>query len=92
VLNEVGVRDRTSLKDYATDTWITTQLKARLLRDTGVSAINYTVETVNGVVYLLGIAQSQEELDRVTGHARNIKSVTKVVSHVVLKDDPKRRS
>jgi len=47
---------------------------------------------LNGVVYLFGIAQSQKELDRATGHARNVKGVVKVVSHVILKTDPKRNS
>ena len=41
---------------------------------------------VGGVVYLMGIAQSQAELDRVTGHARNQSYVRRVVSHVRIKD------
>ncbi len=92
VLNELEINDQSTLRDYARDVWITTQLKIKLLGDTDISAINYSVDTLNGVVYLFGIAQSQQELDRATGHARNIGGVTKVVSHVVLKDDPKRNS
>ena len=92
VLNELVIKDQSSLRDYAKDVWITTQLKVKLLGDAQVSAINYSIDTLNGVVYLFGIAQDQGELDRVTGHARNIKGVAKVVSHVVLKDDPKRVS
>ncbi len=90
VLNELEINDQSSLRDYAKDVWITTQLKVKLLGDKDVSAINYSVDTLNGVVYLFGIAQDQKELDRVTGHARNIKGVGKVVSHVLLKEDPKR--
>jgi len=92
VLNELEINDQSTLRDYAKDVWITSQLKIKLLGDTDISAVNYTVDTLNGVVYLFGIAQSQEELDRATGHARNISGVAKVVSHVVLKDDPKRKS
>jgi osmotically-inducible protein OsmY len=91
VANELNVTDRTELKDFPRDTWITTQLKTKLLTDTHVLQINYSVETINGVVYLIGIAQTQEELDRVTNHARNISGVQRVVSYVQLKDDPKRR-
>ena len=90
VLNELEIRDTGSLRDYATDVWITTQLKVKFLGDTEISAINYSIDTLNGVVYLFGIAQSQKELDRATGHARNIRGVSKVVSHVVQKNDPKR--
>ena len=92
VLNELEINDQSTLRDYAKDVWITSQLKIKLLGDTDISAVNYSVDTLNGVVYLFGIAQSQEELDRATGHARNISGVAKVVSHVVLKDDPKRKS
>lgn len=91
VLNELQVTDRTELKDFPRDSWITTQLKTKLLTDTKVLQINYSVETINGIVYLIGIAQTQEELDRVTNHARNISGVQRVVSYVRLKDDPKRR-
>lgn len=91
VLNELQVTDRTELKDFPRDSWITTQLKTKLLTDTKVLQINYSVETINGIVYLIGIAQTQDELDRVTNHARNISGVQRVVSYVRLKDDPKRR-
>jgi osmotically-inducible protein OsmY len=91
VLNELNITDRSELRDYPQDAWITTQLKTKMLTDKHVLQINYSVETINGVVYLLGIAQTQEELDRVTNHARNISGVQRVVSYVRLKDDPKRR-
>ena len=90
VLNELEINDQSTLRDYAKDVWITTQLKIKLLGDLKISAINYSVDTLNGVVYLFGIAQSEKELDRATGHARNIRGVSKVVSHVVQKNDPKR--
>jgi osmotically-inducible protein OsmY len=86
------VTDEGDVVDFAKDTWITTQLRTKILTDTEIFDINYTVETVNGVVYLLGIAKTQEELDRVTDHARNINGVVKVVSHVRLKEDPARRT
>ncbi|MDA1100507.1 MAG: BON domain-containing protein [Proteobacteria bacterium] len=91
VLNELEIKDQSTLRDLAKDTWITTQLRVRFLGDAELLAINYTIDTLNGVVYLFGIAQSQAELDRATGHARNIQGVVRVVSHVVLKDDPKRK-
>ena len=64
----------------------------KTLADLEIADINYTFDTVNGVVYILGIAQDREELDRVTTHASNIAGVAKVVSHAVLKDDPERKS
>ncbi len=91
VANELQVTDKGGVVDYAKDAWITTQLRTKILTDTEIFDINYSVETVNGVVYLLGIAKTQTELDRVTGHARTIRGVAKVVSHVRLKADPGRK-
>ena len=88
VLNEIQVTDRGGLIDIALDTWISTQLRSKLLLDKDVLAINYNIETVNGIVYMIGIAQDENELARVTNHARTIENVRKVVSHVHLKDAP----
>jgi osmotically-inducible protein OsmY len=90
VLNEIEVSDKSSIVDFARDAWITTQLRTKLLGDRLVSDINYSIETVNGTIYLMGIAQSEAELERVTGHARTIRGVQRVVSHVRLKNDPAR--
>lgn len=85
VLNEIQVIDSSGVVDLARDTWITTQLKSKLTFDKEVLSINYAVETVNGVVYLIGIAQSRAELDRAIDHARALKYVRNVISHVRVK-------
>ncbi len=88
VINEIQVTDRGGIVDYGRDTWISAQLKTKLLLDKEIRAINYNVETVNGVVYMIGIAQDQAELERATNHARTIPNVAKVISHVRLKGAP----
>jgi osmotically-inducible protein OsmY len=90
VINEIQIIDKNSWKSYSKDVWITTQLASRLLVEKGVRSANYTIDTVNGVVYLMGIAQDEEELDTVTYIAGIVKGVKKVISHVRLKDDPLR--
>jgi len=92
VINEIEVNDTSGLSDQARDAWISAQLKSTLLFDKDVSAIDYSIETVNQVIYLMGVAQSQSELDRVIGHAKDISYVRRVVSYVLLKDDPRRTS
>lgn len=90
VIDEIQVQDKSSLSDVALDSWITSELRARLILTKGIKSVNYSIETVNGTVYLLGIAQDQAELNRVTSVASTTKYVKKVVSHVRLKNDPKR--
>ncbi|MSP68464.1 MAG: BON domain-containing protein [Alphaproteobacteria bacterium] len=85
IINEIQVSDQSKLTDFATDSWITTQIKSRLLFDKDIASVNYNVETVNGVVYVLGIAQDQAELNRVTNVARTTRYVKQVISHVRIK-------
>ena len=84
VLNEVQISSG-SLIGTARDAWISAQLTTRIAMDEKIYSINYVIETVGGVVYLLGIAQNQKELNRVIAHSRNLKYVKKVISHVRLK-------
>jgi len=91
VINEVQVTSSGDLLDSANDTWITTQLRAKIATDKEIVDINYSIETVNGTIYLIGLAQSDAEIVKVTDHARTIKGVRRVVSHVWLKTDPRRR-
>jgi osmotically-inducible protein OsmY len=91
VINEVQVTSSGDLLDSANDSWITTQLRAKIATDKEIVDINYSIDTVNGTVYLIGLAQSDAEIVKVTDHARTIKGVRKVISHVWLKTDPRRR-
>lgn len=91
VINEIQVVDNTGVVSTAKDSWITTRLRSKLLGDRNVIDLNYNIETVNGVIYLIGIARSQKELELVTFYARSISGVEKVINHVWLKDDPRRK-
>ena len=88
VINEIQVRKSGGITGYARDSWITTQLVSRLSFDRNVDYINYTVETVNRTVYVMGIAQDQNEINRITTHARYVRYVRGIVSHIRLKDEP----
>ena len=90
VINEVQVTNRAGITDYLRDVKITSQLRFQMLRDRDIFDVNYTVETVNGIVYLMGMAGSRPELDKVTTHARNIAGVQKVISHVRLSGGDRR--
>lgn len=90
VYNEIEVTNDGGAIDYVRDTWISTQLKTDITFDAKIRAINYDIVTVDEIVFLLGIAQDQDEIDRITQYARNVHYVRGVVSHVLLKDDPNR--
>ncbi len=90
VINEIQISDQAGIWNYTRDVWISTQVRSRMIFERGVRSINYSVITVNQVVYLMGIAQDQTELDKVTHIASTTSYVQRVVSYVKLKDDPRR--
>ncbi len=91
VINEIQVNDGGGIGSFLRDTWISARLKAKLAFDDRVTSINYSIDTVAGVVYLFGIARDRDELQRVTNHAKHLDYVRKVVSHVWLRTDPRRK-
>ncbi len=82
VLNEVRVEDSRGFTSYARDTWISTRIRGAITFDSDVQSVNYSIDTVKGVVYLLGVAQSQAELNRVIEISRTVPDVDQVVSYV----------
>ena len=92
VINEIEVNDTSDLADAARDSWISSKLETTLLFDKEISSINFSVETVNKTVFLMGVARTRAELDRVVGHAKDIAHVRRVVSYILLKDDQTRSS
>jgi hypothetical protein len=88
--NDVGKVDKNSrhfdLLQYTRDTMITSQIKSKTFVNREIKFVNYTVITINDVVYLFGIARSQEELEKVANIASNVYGVQKVVSHVKISD------
>jgi osmotically-inducible protein OsmY len=87
VVNEIRIQDSEGVSGYARDSWISTQLRTKLIFDKEIQSINYSFDCVGGIVYLMGVARDQEELDHVINHARGISYVKEVVSYVRLRTD-----
>jgi osmotically-inducible protein OsmY len=90
VINEIQINDKSGFLNYTRDVWISTQIRARLIATKNIRSINFSVITVNQVVYVMGIAQDQLELDKVNHIASTTSYVQRVVSYAQLKDDPRR--
>jgi osmotically-inducible protein OsmY len=86
--NDLEVMDHSGWLDGPSDLIMRTQLAATLLGDKSIKDVNYTTDVVHGIVYLMGIAQDREEMERVVAHAQKIRGVKRVENYVVLKDDP----
>ncbi len=90
VINEITISNENSLTSMVQNKWIKGQIASKLLLEKGVRSVNYSVEVVDGIVYLMGIAQDANELNKVTTIASMVKGVKKVVNHAILKADASR--
>ncbi|HEU0220865.1 MAG TPA: BON domain-containing protein [Paracoccaceae bacterium] len=91
VVNEITVSEDPGPGALLDDLRISAMVRARLLRDPDVRSLNFDIETVEGVVHLMGLARDAAELEKVTAHAARVRGVVRVISHVYLYDDPRRR-
>lgn len=87
VVNEVQVTENASIKDRAKDVSASAQLRAKLIGDQEVSSLNYSIDVVNGIVYISGVADDEMERDRVIAHAQKVKFAQKVVNYIILSTD-----
>jgi osmotically-inducible protein OsmY len=83
--DEIEVAPAEGAWDEAKDAWITTRVRSDMVLDPGIRSVNYTIDTTNGSVYLIGSARSQDELDRATRTARYVPGVKRVVSYVEIR-------
>lgn len=83
VANEIEVRGKKGWIAGAKDRFLSTQVRTRIFADPAIRSTKVNIETRNGVVFLLGIARSTGEIERIVGHARLVSGVKKVVSYMV---------
>ena len=86
VINEIQVGQKTTIKEYANDVWITTQIKAIATKNIGLRSLSYNFETIRGKVYVAGITSRKEQLDLVIESIESIKGVKEIVNYVVIKE------
>jgi osmotically-inducible protein OsmY len=87
VVNELQVIDNSSIKDIAKDLAATATLRGKMIADEDISSLNFSIDVVNGIVYLSGVASTPEELNKVVNHAKNLRFAQEVVNYIILSKD-----
>ncbi len=64
------------------DIYIEKVIQADYLFDSAIDSANFRVRSVNGVVYLIGLAESQAELDKAVAIVDARDDVRRVVNYV----------
>jgi osmotically-inducible protein OsmY len=88
VVTDVKVGRTRDLGDFSEDTLLVQEINLKLMVDRDIRAINYSVDCVRSTVYLMGVARTPAELQRVIDHVRDVPYVRAVVSHVRVRTDP----
>ena len=86
VVNEIQIGNRSSLKEYAQDVWITTQVRGLAAKTLGLRSIAYNFETIQGKVYIAGITKTPDQLDELIDVAKTVKGVTEIINYVIIKE------
>ena len=89
VINEMSLQGR-GYQGAAKDAWIGAQVRGALLAEAGRDSIDVNVEVYDGVVHLIGVARTRAVIERAARAAASVDGVTRVVSHMLTFDDPRR--
>ncbi len=82
VINDIQVTDAGGFGAFLNDIAIEKSIQLSYLFGEGIDSANFRVRSVNGTVYLIGLAGTQAELDKALDIARETEDVVTVVNYV----------
>jgi len=85
VTNDIQVTSEGGIADVVDDIFIEKAIQTDLLFDSAVDSSNYRVRSVNGVIYLIGLAESRAELDKALAIIKERRDVRRIVNYVTVK-------
>ncbi len=92
VINELITKEVEDPQKRAAELYKFSKIKSILLLSRGISSSNYAADVEGDTAYIIGISENKAELDKVLNAISRVSGITKVVSHVVMKDDYRRSS
>ena len=87
VINEIQISESDSILNFADDLVISTKVMAKIMLDKDVNSLNYNIETVNKIVYIIGISSSSDEKQKVIDLSREVFGVEEVVDYITINSE-----
>lgn len=84
VINEIQISNSDNILNFADDLVISTKISGKLMLDEEINSLNYNIETVNQVVYIIGIARSEAEKNKVNNVAMGVFGVKEVIDYITI--------
>ena len=85
VINEIQISNTDSILNFADDLVISTKILGKLMLEEEINSLNYNIETVNKLVYIIGIARTEKERELVISIARDGYGVEEVIDYINIK-------
>ena len=87
VKNDLKIKEEFNFQQSAKDILITSQLRSAMIFNKKIKAVNYNIDTFKKVIYVYGIAQSEDEEDEIVKEAKEILDVKDVITSILLVED-----
>ena len=87
VNNEIQISNTSSLRNIARDISSMGEIRARIMTDKKINSINFSIDVVNDIAYLSGVASNVEEMGLVKAHASSARFIKEVYNYITLTDD-----
>ncbi|MBP5534751.1 MAG: BON domain-containing protein [Alphaproteobacteria bacterium] len=82
VYNYIRLEQPSSLDVTTQDALIASSIRTQLMMSSGITSVNYKITVDKGILYMMGIAKSEEELKKVMDIIQATEGIEKVISHV----------
>ena len=87
VNNKVQISETNNFKNIAKDLAALGEIKARLMGSSKLNSLNFSIDVVNSIAYISGVASSEEEVSIVTQIAQEARFIKEVQNFVKVNKD-----
>ena len=87
VNNKVQISETNNFKNIAKDLASLGEIKAKLMASKKLNSLNYSIDVVNNIAYISGVASSEEEISIVTQIAQEARFIKEVQNFVKVNKD-----
>ena len=87
VNNEVQITDVSSIKNIARDLASISEIRARIITNKKINSLNFSIDVVNDIAYLSGIAENEEEMKLIKDNAASARFIKTVFNFIILDTD-----
>ena len=87
VVNHLKVTAPPTLKQIGKDNAAVGLFRTKIGLDQDISSLNFSIDVVDGIAYLSGIAKDEIEMNKVIYHAENTRFISDVMNYITLSID-----